>query len=245
MAALKRRFSVPFRGRSSLFCPAPLALPVFLAYERIMKANEVDILIIPGSLNPHEDHWQSRWEAKLSTARRIFRPAGAETPLAAWADAVAQAGGNCARPVLLVAHGLGVAAAAAALPQLAGKICGGFFVAPADAGNPNIEAQLPGFVSYPGGPLSFPSIIIASRNDALADFAAAEKLAETWHSLFLDAGESGHIDAKSGHGPWPEGLMVFSQFLANLPEPGAAKADANAGKADSEPADKADKKREI
>jgi hypothetical protein len=29
----------------------------------------------------------------------------------------------------------------------------------------------------------------------------------------IDAGESGHINAESGHGPWPEGIMVFAHFL--------------------------------
>ncbi|MFW8585524.1 alpha/beta hydrolase [Rhizobium beringeri] len=32
----------------------------------------------------------------------------------------------------------------------------------------------------------------------------------------VDAGESGHINADSGHGPWPEGTMVFAQFLGRL-----------------------------
>jgi predicted alpha/beta hydrolase family esterase len=31
-----------------------------------------------------------------------------------------------------------------------------------------------------------------------------------------DAGESGHINIASGHGPWPEGLLQFGQFLKKL-----------------------------
>ena len=31
-----------------------------------------------------------------------------------------------------------------------------------------------------------------------------------------DAGESGHINVESGHGPWPEGLLQFGQFLRKL-----------------------------
>ena len=37
-----------------------------------------------------------------------------------------------------------------------------------------------------------------------------------WGSFLVDAGESGHINADSGHGPWPEGTMVFAQFLGRL-----------------------------
>ncbi|MCB1459938.1 MAG: alpha/beta hydrolase, partial [Nitratireductor sp.] len=25
-----------------------------------------------------------------------------------------------------------------------------------------------------------------------------------------------HINAESGHGPWPEGLMVFAKFMGRL-----------------------------
>jgi predicted alpha/beta hydrolase family esterase len=32
----------------------------------------------------------------------------------------------------------------------------------------------------------------------------------------IDAGEAGHINADSGHGPWPEGTMVFAKFLSQL-----------------------------
>lgn len=185
-----------------------------------MKANEVDILIIPGYTNSDEDHWQSRWEAKLSTAKRVSQKDWHKPALEEWADAAAEAALACKKPVLAVAHSLGVPTLMHALPRLQGKICGGFFVCPPDVENAALRPkQLLTFGPYPRAPLPFPSIIVASRNDPFSDFAKAEKLAADWHSLFLDAGESGHINAASGHGPWPEGLMVFSQFLANLPSP--------------------------
>lgn len=36
-----------------------------------MKVKDTDILIIPGYTNSGPDHWQTRWESKLSTARRV------------------------------------------------------------------------------------------------------------------------------------------------------------------------------
>ena len=36
-----------------------------------MKVKDADILIVPGYTNSGSDHWQSRWQAKLSTARRV------------------------------------------------------------------------------------------------------------------------------------------------------------------------------
>jgi len=34
--------------------------------------------------------------------------------------------------------------------------------------------------------------------------------------MFIDACESGHINSESGHGPWPEGSMVFAEFMTQL-----------------------------
>ena len=31
-----------------------------------------------------------------------------------------------------------------------------------------------------------------------------------------DAGEAGHLNEESGHGPWPEGTMVFAKFISEL-----------------------------
>jgi len=192
-----------------------------------MKANEVDILIVPGHIHADKEHWQSRWEAKLSTAQYVRRPGGAGSTAGDWAAELAAAVKARRKPVMLVAHAFGVPLVLQALPQLGGKICGGFFVSPPDITKAAMHAEKPaGLAPYPLRPLPFPSIVIAARDDPFCDFAAAEKLAQTWHSLFFDAGLSGHIDAQSGHGPWPEGLMVFSRFLAHLPEPDRAKAAA-------------------
>ncbi len=63
------------------------------------------------------------------------------------------------------------------------------------------------FGPYPRDPLPFPSIMIASRNDPFGEYAHAEDIANAWGSFLIDAGESGHINAESGHGhgrkaPW-------------------------------------------
>jgi serine hydrolase len=36
-----------------------------------MKTSDAEILFLPGYKGSGPDHWQSRWEAKLSTARRV------------------------------------------------------------------------------------------------------------------------------------------------------------------------------
>ena len=72
------------------------------------------------------------------------------------------------------------------------------------------------FGPYLREPLPFPSIVIASRNDPFCAFEVAEDIAGAWGSLFIDAGETGHLNADSGFGPWPEGSMTFAKFLTDL-----------------------------
>ena len=49
-----------------------------------MRASEADILIIPGFRGSDPEHWQSRWEAKLPSARRVLQEDWERPKLAAW-----------------------------------------------------------------------------------------------------------------------------------------------------------------
>ncbi|MFZ1680242.1 MAG: alpha/beta hydrolase [Rhizobiaceae bacterium] len=182
-----------------------------------MKVAEATILFIPGYQNSGPDHWQSRWQARLSTARRVNQAEWSKPEVSEWTRTLADAVNEAPRPVVLVAHSLGVATAIQALPLFDRPVAGGFFVAPPDVANPAIRPRhLMTFGPYPCEPLSFPSIVIASRNDPYSTFETVEDIAAAWGSLFIDAGESGHINADSGHGPWPEGSIAFARFLSRL-----------------------------
>ncbi len=185
-----------------------------------MKVKDTDILIIPGYQNSGPDHWQSRWQAKLSTARRVEQAEWSKPLRADWTAKVAEAVNEAEKPVVLVAHSLGVAAAVQAVPEFRKPIAGAFFVAPPDVANPEIRPRhLMTFGPYPRDPLPFPSLVVASRNDSFGAFEVVEDIAAAWGSLFIDAGEAGHINAESGYGPWPEGSMAFAQFLSRLQTP--------------------------
>lgn len=185
-----------------------------------MKVKDTDILIIPGYQNSGPDHWQSRWQAKLSTARRVEQAEWSKPLRADWTAKVAEAVNEAEKPVVLVAHSLGVAAAVQAVPKFRKPIAGAFFVAPPDVANPEIRPRhLMTFGPYPRDPLPFPSLVVASRNDSFGAFEVVEDIAAAWGSLFIDAGEAGHINAESGYGPWPEGSMAFAQFLSRLQTP--------------------------
>ena len=182
-----------------------------------MKASEADILVVPGYKNSGPQHWQSRWETKLSTARRVEQQSWEKPVCEEWTQEIARAVNASVRPTVLIAHSLGVAASVQAIPQFSKKIAGALLVAPPDVANPKIRPRhLMTFGPYSRDPLPFPSIVIASKNDPYCSLDVAEDIAAAWGSLFMDAGEAGHIDVASGFGPWPEGLMVLTKFLGQL-----------------------------
>ncbi|WP_112664526.1 RBBP9/YdeN family alpha/beta hydrolase [Microvirga flavescens] len=183
-----------------------------------MKTSDCDILIIPGYSNSGPDHWQSRWERQLSTARRIEQDDWDAPDRQAWIERIAREVKKAKRPVVLVAHSLGTLAVAHAAPLLAGtNVKGAFLVGMPDAEHPDFPSAADrAFAPVPRDPLPFPSVLIASRNDPYCSYATAEDHAYAWGSALIDAGESGHLNTESGHGPWPEGLMRFAGFLKRL-----------------------------
>lgn len=182
-----------------------------------MRTTDLDILIVPGLGGSGPDHWQSRWEQKLSTARRV-RQADWERPiLAEWTGRIVEAVAMAQKPVVLVGHSLGVAAIVHAAPHFAGRVRGAFLVAPpSEAALARIAAVDSAFATFPRDPLPFPSVVIGSSDDPYADLSEVEDYAAAWGAEFANAGEAGHLDTASGHGPWPEGLMRFAGFLRRL-----------------------------
>jgi len=183
-----------------------------------MKTSQADILIVPGLGGGGPNYWYERWGAKLRTASRIEQDNWHEPDFEDWKKNIIGAVEQAEKPVILIGHSLGVIAtvhAAARFPHP--KVAGGYFVAPPDV--EALHAKMPhlaSFANVPTAPLKFPSILVASQNDPYCTFAKAEDMSFAWGSKFEDAGNSGHINAESGQGPWPEGLLSFAHFMSRL-----------------------------
>lgn len=195
-----------------------------------MKLNEISILLITAANFEEylhskdvdkEEHWQYRWHHKMPNSELIEAPAlkdneniTANHAFLEWVSAIKQNIEKATSPIVLVCHSYGVYAALVAIhdliPTIMKRIKGAFFVAPALYGNKENIAN----VSL--AKLPFPSFLIASANDNLLDTNEAKILAATIGSFFIDGGENGHIDSDTGHGPWPEGLLLLAQLLSKL-----------------------------
>jgi uncharacterized protein len=182
-----------------------------------MKTSESSILIVPGFMNSGPDHWQSRWQAKLSSASRVWEPIMSDARKNDWIECLVKAVSRAEKPVVLVAHSLGVITTAHAAPNFGGKVRGAFLVAPSNVERAMPTAGIdPAFAPVPRDPLPFPSVLVGSQNDAFCSYDKAGEFANAWGSSLIDAGDAGHINVDSGHGPWPEGLMSFAGFMNKL-----------------------------
>lgn len=184
-----------------------------------MRTSEIDILIIPGWSNAGPDHWQSRWQRNLKTARRVEQ-ADWETPQCAdWVQGIVAAVGQATRPVVLVAHGCGTVAVAHAARHLdTSKVAGAFLTAVPDftSGHDIWPARHGGFMPVPAGPLPFPAKLIGSSTDPYCPLERTQDIGRTWAADVSIIAGAGHLNTASGHGPWPEGLLTFGLFLKKL-----------------------------
>ncbi len=182
-----------------------------------MRVSDFDLLIVP-RLGGGEGDWPSRWRAKLSTARFVAPVDASDPRLETWTAAVADAAHESIRPILFVGHGSGGAVIVEAARAVAGAdIPGAFLVAPPDEAV--LERLTGARWTAARARLPWPSVVVASRNDADGAFDAVAALALDWGAELIDAGFAGGLDAASGHGPWPEGLMRLGGFLKKLSRP--------------------------
>lgn len=183
-----------------------------------MKISEADILIAPGLGNSGPEHWQRRWAARMPTARIIEQSDWDQPLLADWVERIFHEVKLATRPVVLIGHSLAVPAIVhtAQLRLKDTKVRGAFLVSPPDFESAGLPETARPFGNVPTDPLPFPSMVVASTSDPLVTVERALGFAADWGSDFKLAGDAGHINAASGHGPWPEGLLMFGELMKRL-----------------------------
>ncbi len=186
-----------------------------------MKISEADIIMVPGYTNSDADHWQSRWESKMKSARRVDQDDWHKPVVEDWTANLIAAIDEATKPVVLIAHSLGCQVTVQAVKQMgieqSKNIAAAFIVAPPDVENPAMRPKhLMTFGPYPREPLQFPSLVVSSQNDPFCAQNVAQEMAGAWESEYVSANENGHLNSESGHGPWPDGLMVFANFMREI-----------------------------
>lgn len=179
-----------------------------------MKIAEADILFVPGIGNSGYGHWQRRWAEKMAHAVWVEQEDWDRPDRDAWVERLNRDILMATRPVIIVAHSLGVLTAVHAAQNLVDtKVRGAFLVAAPDPGHRNAPKSIAGFAPVPRDPLPFPSLLIASITDPYCGVDQSVDYAAAWGSDYHASGADGHLNVESGHGPWPEGLMMFSRLM--------------------------------
>lgn len=176
------------------------------------------VLVLPGLGDSGPEHWQTLWETRREEVSPPFRRVVQrdwETPSRAdWLAALEAAVAESGEAVVLVAHSLACALVAHYAPQARGRVAAALLVAPSDVDDPaRTPDAVRGFAKLPLTMLPFPSVLVLSRTDPYVDFARGAAFATAWGSQLIDAGSAGHINAASGHGPWPEGQAILKGLL--------------------------------
>ncbi|MEI9812547.1 MAG: alpha/beta hydrolase [Acidobacteriota bacterium] len=175
------------------------------------------VLMLPGWNGSGPDHWQTLWEHKYPSLKRVEQRSWAEPRLRDWIDAISDRVWQADAPVVLVAHSLACIALAHWANKersLARSVEAALLVTPADVEDPaRSPAALRSFAPIARVALPFPSTLVASENDPYMSVATAKELAADWGSTFVNAGPVGHINCASGHGSWPEGEQQLASLI--------------------------------
>ncbi len=189
-----------------------------------MNASPATVLLVPGLRDQVAQHWQTLLESDLLSAGQAVRcvsPMGREdlncTRKVAAIERVAL---EISGPIVIVAHSGGCVMVAHWVLHTQRKVRGALLAAPPDfesampVGYPTIDAlRMGGWLPVPRGTLPFPSMVAASRNDPLGDFARVADLASSWGSELVDLGQVGHLNPASGFGEWPMARQLIARFL--------------------------------
>lgn len=193
-------------------------------------------LILPGWQGSGPEHWQAHW-LQLSDRTVLVRQRDWNRPdLEEWLAVAADAIAAHSSPIL-VGHSLGailVAHIAQRYPAL--PVAGALLVAPADVDNRAGDTpEIASFAPIPTVPLGFPAIVVASRNDPWMAAPRARILARMWEAEFVDAGQSGHINAATDLGAWPEGQRLLARLSSEARQQSLAEGGGLCGGAGRKP----------
>ena len=173
-------------------------------------------LILPGVGNSGPDHWQTRWEKRNPTFRRVEQEEWDAPRCEDWVRRLDEVIASLSGKAVLVAHSSACALVAhwtgqAGAPNTA-KIHGALLVGPSDPDGPNYPVGPTGFSPVPMITLPFPSIVVASTDDRYVTIERASEYASAWQSKLVIIQKAGHINSSSGLGDWPEGFELLKRL---------------------------------
>jgi predicted alpha/beta hydrolase family esterase len=181
------------------------------------------VLLLPDMDAGRIGYWQDHWAASRLDCVCIDMGASRRPDRNSWVTRLDQAIRGLDAPILLVGHGTG-ALSIAWWSELLGQeveanIVGALLIAPPDPTMVEGDERMHAFAPLPRTILPFPSLVVASENDATVSIDRAFSIAREWGAGFARFGACGHFGVDDGIGPWPQGEQLLDSFI-DLIEPG-------------------------
>jgi uncharacterized protein len=169
--------------------------------------------IIPGLGNSGAEHWQTYFERTGNNFQRIQQQEWEAPVCSDWLKTINDTlKAEDLSNVILIGHSLGCATIAHWAARTDKKIKGAMLVAPSDLEAPQYTFPAIGFHPIPMARINFKTIVVASADDPWVSLERASLFAANWGSELINIGHAGHVNAASGHGPWPEGLEILKKL---------------------------------
>lgn len=178
----------------------------------------VRCLLLPGWLDSGPGHWQTLWESQQGFVR-VQQADWVWPRRGDWMAQLEEALLSDPRPAVLAAHSLGchLVAAWAAHTQLQHRVRAALLVAPPDLDRVDVPPQIVSWRPALRRPLPFAATLVHSDDDPFATAAASARLAADWSVATLMLPGTGHLNADSGLGAWPDGLRHLQQLAGMEP----------------------------
>lgn len=177
------------------------------------------LLILPGLGNSGPEHWQSHWERADPDAVRLLQRDWDTPRCAEWLDTLVAFLESSDDTFVIAAHSSACALVAhlvdARRDLAERKIAGALLVAPSDPDGPHYPQGPEGFGPVPMAAMPFRSIVVASDDDPYIAPDKARAYAGHWGAEFVLIARAGHINARSGHGRWPEGHALLQRLRSS------------------------------
>ena len=171
------------------------------------------ILLLPGLSNSGPEHWQSYWERDDPTCVRVMQREWETPAREEWVATLERAVEEFGPDAVLVAHSTSCALVAFWAANTSRAVRGALLVAPSDTEASSYPVGPSGWQPMPLVALPFPSIVVASSDDAFVTVDRARLFAEAWGSRFILLGAAGHINSATGLGSWNTGKALLTELL--------------------------------
>ena len=174
------------------------------------------VLLLPGLFDSGPAHWQRIWQRERGFV--VVEQSEWATPRRHdWTATLERAVATTSGSIILCGHSTACATIAfwAADTAFAARVRGVMLVGPSDTEAASYPDGPTGFAPMPRARLPFASLVVTSSDDPYVSSARAREFASNWGGELVDIGPAGHINAASGHGPWPEGLALLEPWLAD------------------------------